>query len=64
MRAYLMYSENRWFLCFGDSALEASNGMKKFGFLEPEISVSQSVTIEPETAIEIDCSLLAPLFKI
>ena len=63
MRAYLMHSDYRWFLCFGNDAMEAARGMEVHGIHEHGISVSQSGMIEPGTAVEVDCLLLAPLFK-
>ncbi len=64
MNAYLMHAQDKWYLAFGDDAVEASKGICAISGVPLEgISVSQHVVVREGEAHEITPESYGILFK-
>ena len=67
VRAYLMYIDDDWFLCFGEDAVEASEGLRAHGHgvdVDNEnVSCSQGVNVEPQKAYRMKLDFGGVLLK-
>mgnify|MGYP006908287176 CR=1 FL=1 len=61
LKAYVNYANGEFYLSFGKDPVEATADVReRFG---KDVSISQSIEIEPGASYHIDCSLGSPLLS-